>query len=310
MYGSPPPPVPRIAAPRASAAAPWPSISRTRPPHDVLQHEVADRLARAPGSRCPAGTRAGPRRRRRSARCPPFAPAATALSTASCRASSSTSSRRAGSIAKTRSTSPPTCAIAAPMALANRVVLGPMHLADAGELVRQQDAAAADQHDRQRRRARAHPVDERRRSGRRRGRAPSRTSARSRWRTSEASPMSARPAATAMSVAVSVSPPNTSACWDRRKPTLSGPDLDAAVPLAHEAAAAEADRQHVGHPEVGAHPADHHLGRWPRAGNRCAARRRRSWCRRCRPPRTSSSPDRNAAPRIEFVGPEANVATG
>ncbi len=24
----------------------------------------------------------------------------------------------------------------------------------------------------------------------------------------------------------------------------------------------------------------------------------------------SSSPDRNAAPRIEFVGPEANVATG
>ena len=33
-------------------------------------------------------------------------------------------------------------------------------------------------------------------------------------------------------------------------------------------------------------------------------------CRRCRPPRSRRAPERNAAPRIEFVGPDAKVATG
>ena len=39
-------------------------------------------------------------------------------------------------------------------------------------------------------------------------------------------------------------------------------------------------------------------------------RRRRSWCRRRRRRRSRRARTGNAAPRIELVGPEANVATG
>ena len=68
--------------------------------------------------------------------------------------------------------------------------------------------------------------------------------------------------------------------------------------------------QHVGHAEVRAHAADVD-------GDRRLAREavlRASPTSAVVPPMSttaqSSSPDRNAAPRIEFVGPEANVATG
>ena len=80
--------------------------------------------------------------------------------------------------------------------------------------------------------------------------------------------------------------------------------------LDHQRAAAQSDRKHIGHAEVRAHAADLDRDRGLAREAPRAASRRRWWCRRYRPTIASCTPERNAAPRIEFVGPLAKVRTG
>ena len=206
MYGSPPPPVPRIAAPTAMSSSSASPTSRNGHPPEL---EVADRLDPDPRRV------AGEVRERHvldvdDLDAGRLAPAATALSTASAFASSIAASRGIRSSEKTRSTSPPICAIAAPIAFATAKCSGLTSSLAPGSVVAEQDRAAADDDDRDRVGARLHPVDGLGDLGFDPRRAPAHER-RSSAATRSGSPISASPAATARSVAVSTSPPKTSA---------------------------------------------------------------------------------------------------
>ena len=80
--------------------------------------------------------------------------------------------------------------------------------------------------------------------------------------------------------------------------------------LAHERAAAEPER--IARPASGSWcgPRRYRPRPRPRAGSRASARRRREVVPPMSTTMASRRPERNAAPRIELVGPEAKVSTG
>ena len=236
------------------------------------------------------------------------APAATALSTASDFAWSSAASR----VSWSRENDPLDFAADLSDRRADRVgdgeVVGPNETGGARQRVAEQNAAASDDDDRDRVGAGLHPIDRLREHPLRPRRDRDRRDRHRDRRRRDGSPNEARPPATARSLAVSVSPPNTSARVGSSYPTLSG--TDRRLVAADEGAAAETEREDVRHAEVRPHAAD--VDRHGRLARKAVLQYAYIGCGAADvDDRTVfAGPERSAAPRIEFVGPEANVATG
>ena len=282
MYGSPPPPVPRIAAPTAmSSSSRLTDDAASRPP----EIEIADRLHADP--RRVAGQirdrdvvdvdDAHGRRARRRQRRP--------CRLASAFASSSAASRVVPSSATTLSTSPPTCAIAAPIAFATAKCSGLTSSLAPGERVAEQDRAAADDDDRDGVGARLHAVDrlgdplDRARAASRPGRAPA---------TRAGSPISAsRPRPRGPSPSAS-SPPKTSA----RGRQLVADALSGRPPSPLRRRASRRRSRARARRASGSSSARRRSRPrpTPRAGSRAGGCRRRTSCRRCRRRRSRRGP--------------------